>query len=324
MNSLVKCAFLQAEILKIESGKKMGGSRTGYCYVVLAALLWALSGSASKFLFVRGISPFELVQLRTSLGTVALFVWLLIRQPRLLRISREDMLYFCQLGIALATAQFTYFYAISKMQVAAAILLQYQAPVLIAVYASMFSTEELSPLTLACVAGAIAGCYLTVGGYSLDLLSLNRAGIVAGLASAAAFAWYTVSTEYGMRKYNPWTVVFYALLVAAVVWNILQPPLHAFFNGHGAVAWIWISFIGICGTVLAFGFYTAGVARIRPTRASVTATLEPIIAGFVAYLFLDEVMKLWQVVGAIVVIASIVSLQIRRMPAPTAPINESA
>jgi drug/metabolite transporter (DMT)-like permease len=304
--------------------KTTGDSRMGYIYVVSAALLWALSGTASKFLFGRGISPLQLVQLRTTLGALALFLWLLIRRPRLLAISRGDILYFCQLGVALATAQFTYFYAISKMHVAAAILLQYQAPVLIAAYALVFSTEKLTPLTLGCVVGAIAGCYLTVGGYSLDLLSLNRAGILSGLASATAFAWYTVSTEYGMRKYNPWTVVFYALLFAAIVWNILQPPLRAFFAGHSAVQWLWISFIGVCGTVLAFGLYTAGVELIRPTRASVTATLEPIVAGFIAYLFLGEVMELWQVVGAGLVIASIVALQVRRMPGPGREVDEPA
>jgi len=304
--------------------KTTGDSRMGYIYVVSAALLWALSGTASKFLFGRGISPLQLVQLRTTLGALALFVWLLIRRPGLLAISRGDVLYFCQLGVALAISQFTYFYAISKMHVAAAILLQYQAPVLIAAYAFVFSTEKLTPKTLACVLGAIVGCYLTVGGYSLDLLSLNKAGIAGGLASATAFAWYTVSTEYGMRRYNPWTVVFYALFAAAVLWNIFQPPLRAFFDGHSAVEWVWISFIGVCGTVLAFGLYTAGVALIRPTRASVTATLEPLIAGFIAYLFLGEVMELWQVVGAGLVFASIVALQVRRLPAPRPRVDEPA
>ena len=39
----------------------------GYLYVILAAFLWAISGSAAKFLLSSGVTPFELVQLRLIL-----------------------------------------------------------------------------------------------------------------------------------------------------------------------------------------------------------------------------------------------------------------
>ena len=38
-----------------------------------------------------------------------------------------------------------------------------------------------------------------------------------------AFALYSLKSEYGMRSYKPWTVVFYAPLFAAVTWNVLAP-----------------------------------------------------------------------------------------------------
>ena len=68
--------------------------RKGYLYVVLAAVFWAASGSAAKFLFNSGISAFQLAQLRITLSAVSVFTWLLIRNPRLLRISRRDIFYF--------------------------------------------------------------------------------------------------------------------------------------------------------------------------------------------------------------------------------------
>lgn len=290
-------------------------ARSGYGYVVVAAVLWAISGAASKFLFMNGISALHLVQLRITLALTVLFLWLVITQPALLKITREDLPYFFLLGVILASAQFTYLYAISKIQVAAAILLQYQAPVFVVLYSVAVGRKKIRPVTFASLAGALAGCYLVVGAYDVDVLNINRMGIIAGLASAVAFAWYSVQSEYGMDRYSPWTVLVYALLFAAPIWNIFQPPLEAFARPYSTAEWGWIVFIAVFGTVFAFGFYNKGVRQIQSAHASITATLEPITAAVISYLFLNEVMEVYQFIGAAMVIASISLLQIRRLHA---------
>jgi drug/metabolite transporter, DME family len=287
--------------------------RWGYGYVILAALLWALSATASKYLFNHGLSPFQLVQLRVTVCAVMLFVWLGFHCPTLLRISLSDIPYFLVLGVfGMAGVQFFYLFAISKIHVAAAILLEYLAPVFIALYTVVFAREKLSHYVIAAIISAVFGCYLVVGAYNLDILSMNRAGILAGIGAAITFAWYSVHGEYGMRRYNPWTVLFYAVLFASIVWNILHPPLKAFMHHYSFVTWIWIVYIGSMGTILPFGFYYEGINLIRSTRASITATLEPIIASLVSYLFLNEIMTPLQMMGGVLVIASIILLQLKQ------------
>ncbi len=171
---------------------------------------------------------------------------------------------------------------------AAAILIQYQAPIFVALYTLFFLGTKLPPIVFAAMAGSLFGCYLVVGGYSMDLLDMNRAGVLSALASAVTFAWYTVRCEYGMKRYPPWTVVFYGLLFAAVTWNIFHPPLSAFLRPSGFAQWGWVLFIAFFGTVLAFICYTEGINRIGAARASITATLEPITAGFIAWLLLGR------------------------------------
>ena len=284
-------------------------SRSGYLFTALAALFWASSGTAAKFLFLSGITAFELVQMRTTLASGIVFFWLLLRNRSLLVIERRDLPYFIVLGVGLAAVQFTYLFAISKIQVAAAILIQYQAPIFVALYTLVFLGMRLPPVVFAAMAGSLVGCYLVVGGYSLDLLDMNRAGVLSALASAVTFAWYTVRCEYGMRRYPPWTVVFYGLLFAALTWNILHAPLSAFLRPSSLAQWWWVVFIAFFGTVLAFICYNEGISRIGAARASITATLEPITAGFVAWLLLGETMEVWQILGAVLVIASVTLLQ---------------
>ena len=304
----------------MKSKESVKNIRRGYLYVVMAALMWALSGSSAKFLFNSGITPFQLVQLRLTISTVLLFLYLLIRFSSLLKISRSDILYFILFGtVGMAGVQFTYLFAISKIEVAAAILLQYMAPSFIALYSVVIMREKLSRLTLTALIGSTFGCYLVVGAYNLEILSMNIVGIISGLLSAVTFAWYAIHGEYGMRRYNPWTVLFYALFVGAIVWNILHPPLEAFMHAYSRVQWIWILYIGVMGTLIPFGLFLEGINLIRSTRASITATLEPITAGIISYIFLNEILEIPQITGGVIVIASIILLQLNQEQDDKAP-----
>jgi drug/metabolite transporter (DMT)-like permease len=284
--------------------------KLGFLYVSLAAVLWATAGTAAKYLFNCGMTPYQLIQLRVTLAFCGLLLWLSWRNRQLLKIDARDLPYFGLLGVlGIGAAQFFYLFAISKIKVAAAILLHYTGPVFVAFYAAIFRKQKPTSRNLAALVGTMVGCFLVVGAYNLDLLSLNRSGIVGGLLAAMAFATYTLLSEYGMRKYNPWTVLLYGLLFATLVWNVLYSPLQAVLQFYAPVEWIWIAFIAVCGTVLPFGFYFEGIKRIRSTHASITATLEPITAGVISALFLGELLSPMQTLGGMLVIASIIGLQ---------------
>ncbi len=285
-------------------------SKLGYLYVCLAAVLWATAGTGAKFLFNRGMSPYQLIQLRVTLAFGGLLLWLVWRNRQLLKIEVKDLLYFCLLGVlGIGAAQFFYLFAISKIKVAAAILLHYTGPVFVALYAAAFRHQKLTRQSGLALVGTVAGCFLVVGAYGLDLFSLNRSGIVGGLLAAMAFATYTLLSEYGMRKYNPWTVLLYGLLFATLAWNVLHAPLEALLQVYAPAEWFWIIFIAVCGTILPFGLYFEGIKRIRSTHASITATIEPITAGIISALFLGEILSPLQILGGILVIASIIGLQ---------------
>ena len=285
-------------------------SKLGYLYVCLAAVLWATAGTAAKFLFNRGMTPYQLIQLRVTLAFGGLLLWLAWRNRQLLKINTRDLLYFGLLGIlGIGAAQFFYLFAISKIKVAAAILLHYTGPVFVAFYAAIFRQQKPTTRSVTALLGTVVGCFLVVGAYNLDLFSLNRSGIVGGLLAAMAFATYTLLSEYGMRKYNPWTVLLYGLLFATLAWNILHPPFEALLQFYDPAEWLWIIFIAVCGTILPFGLYFEGIRRIRSTHASITATLEPITAGVVSALFLGEILSPLQMLGGMLVIVPTIGLQ---------------
>jgi drug/metabolite transporter (DMT)-like permease len=275
--------------------------------------MWGSSGTASKALFMSGVTPFQLVQIRVTLSSALLALVLGLFARRLLKIRLADIIYFCILGgVGLALVQLTYLYTISKMPVAAAILIQYTSPLMVALYSICFWDERFTSSKVLALFLSLLGCYFVVGGYNLELLKMNRVGALTGVASALFFAAYSLLGERGMHRYGPWTVVFYAFLFAAVTWNIFQPPFDFVQAGYSAVQWGYMSYIAVMGTLLPFGLFFVGVNHIRSTQATITSTVEPIAAGFMAYLLLGESLEPLQILGGGLVLTAIVLLQLQQ------------
>jgi len=295
-------------------------SAKGYLCVVIAALMWASSGTAGKALFDAGMSPFDLVQIRVTLASGIMFLVFLIFSREILRLRAKDIPFFLLLGSGvMAVVTGSYLYTISKIQVAAAILIQYLAPIFVAIFAMLFWKERPTFLKVTALFLAFGGCFLVVGGYNLALLQMNLLGILGGLTSAITFAGYSLLGERAMHRYRPWTVIFYALAFSALTWHVVYPPFTYLRAGYSVAQWGWIFYISIVGTILPFGLFFAGINHIRSTRASITATLEPIFAGFLAFILLGETLLLLQVVGGCMVILAIVLLQLQQEHDELAP-----
>jgi drug/metabolite transporter (DMT)-like permease len=299
------------------------GEIRGYLYILIGATLWGVSSVVAKSLFNIGLPPAELVQIRLTLATLTLLLVLLLFDRKRIIISLKDLPYFLVLGfVGVAGVQFSYYYTISKIHVGPAVLIQYLSPIWVALYAFIFQREPLTKGKIIALLLAVLGCYFTVGGFRMDLLRLNRIGIVSGLLSSLFFSFYALYGEKGLKKYDPWTLILYGFGFGAVLYWILISPMKVITGGYSLKIWMAFLYIAIFSTLIPFGLYFKGIERIRATRASITATWEPVVAGVTAYFFLEEVLFPLQVLGGIGVIAAIVLLQVaREKAAPSTPLE---
>jgi len=302
----------------IETGREAGVSPiAGYLYAMAAAVLWGLAGPVAKYLFGHGVNALALTQVRQTLSFVLLMAFFLLARRDLARIGPKDVPYLAVLGIGgLAMVQISYYSAIAKIQVAAAILLQYMAPVLILLYAAVFMKEKITRAKLLSLALAVAGCALVAGVYNVDFLKLNLSGVAWGLTSAVCFSFYTLYGQAGLRKYNAMTLFAYASGFGSILWWIINPPHSFFATRYSALTWLAFLYITLLGTLVPFVLYFKALERIEASRVSITSTLEPVVAGVVAFIFIGEKMGFLQMVGGALVIAGIILLQ--RSPTPEA------
>ena len=234
--------------------------------------------------------------------------WAATRPPS----SRRTHFRVVLLGLSLAFVNFAYYTAIDRLAVAVAIVLQYSAPALVVMWASLLRRRlpatEISVALVAALTGVVLVSEVATG----DLAELDRLGIAMGLASAILFATYTVLSERLEEIYGPIRTLFRAFSVASLFWIVVIIP-----RGWPAELFdpsnVWrVLFVGVGGTLMPFVLYVWGIGRVRAERASIAATLEPVLAALFAWIWLQEALSAVQITGGVLVIAAVVFLQARR------------
>lgn len=293
------------------------GRVKGSVMVLGAATAWGLMGTLARYLFTgKEVDPLTLTAIRSTLAFLFLVLGLLVWDQRQLRLPRRDIPQAALVGVAgLAMANFTYYYTISLTNVATAILLQYMAPILVALASVLFLGERLTWVTLLALALAVGGCFLMVRVYDPTLLRLNLPGLISGLLSACAFAAYTLFTKRAVARIPSWTLLVYAYAFSTLFWWFLTPPWVLLSAEYSLRLWAIFFLIGSAGTVLPFALYTFGLTYLPATQVSIISTMEPVVAATAALLFLGEILDWPQLVGGALVVAGVVLVQ-QRSAAP--------
>lgn len=299
---------------------------TGYGLAVLAACAWATGGLSAKWLFSPAdastamwplpplgidIDPVLLSAARALLSFLMLLAYLLVRRRGALKVRGKDVPFLAVFGVAgLALVHFTYFKTISMTGVATAILLEYLAPIIVLVFSVTFLKERLTWTLPGAVVLSVAGCALMVGVIGGTGPVVTAEGIAWGLASACFFAGYTLMGKYASTRYSSWTLLTYGLGAATLFWVIylggIGEIIALLSDGKALAA---VSFIALVSTIIPFGAFLKALQYIEATKASVTSTLEPVVAAVVAWLVLGESLTGTQMMGGLLVIGAIVLAQ---------------
>lgn len=288
----------------------------GYAAVLAAAVLWGVSGVVAKSLFSGAVDPVALVEIRLT-GVFALTLAVFLVKGWRIRLPLAAAVRLIPLGAAIAFTQSTYYLTINLANVTTAIFLQYTAPALVMAYGAVVLRERLTAAQLTALAGALFGGYLLVVGP--QGLAVTPKAAAAGIASAAGFAAWVLLGRSRAQDLTPWEVLLYAFGAGAVLWSIYVPPWRAYLQPYTSQEWALIAFIVVFATLLPFGLFLSGLRFVDSRTASLTATLEPVVAALAAALLLGEHLTRRGVLGAALILASIALLQVLPLrPQPSA------
>ena len=296
----------------------------GYAMVSSAALLFALNGTVSKVVLSSDISSLELTQVRATGAFLGFALALALLNRPSLRVRPRELVTLAVFGVAgVAMVQWLYFVSIHRLPIGIALLLEYLAPILIALWARFVLHEPVRRRIWAALVLALAGLSLVVEVWSG--IALDGLGIAAALSAAVAYAIYVLMAERAVGTREPASLLCYGFGFAALFWVLVQPPWR-FPAGRldddvsllGRLAewslpvWLLMLFVVVIGTMVTFLLVTAALRHISATRVAIIAMLEPIAAGIVAFAWLGESFGALQLVGGGIVLAGIVLAQTAR------------
>ncbi len=257
-----------------------------------AALLFGASVVAVR-VAVRDIPPTTLAVFRFGQGALVLFVATAVIRPALLRVDLRSLRVSALLGaIFFSLFPLSFNAGLQFTQATRGALMLATMPVWSMLLARWFIGERLGARRTVGVGLSLCGVLIAVSERGLNLETEGRALLGDALVLLTAFlgALYGVLAKRALHHQHPLTVVSYAMLIGTLFLlpiALWEGILEEFGQLSSSLALI-VLFLGIPGGAVAFGMWTAALARLSPTQVAVYVNLNPIVAAMLGVLLLSE------------------------------------
>lgn len=273
----------------------------GIIYILVAALLWGCIGPVAKIAFSQGLAPLEVAFWRAITGWAFFACHAAVIKKIGIQIRDFPLI------LVFALICVTGFYGSYQMAVnlggaAKASVLLYTAPAWVAIMAVIFLNEKITRQAITGIIACMTGVILiSISSGNISGHSFSWAGIFFGLMAGFTYALYFIFGKKLFPRYQAVTVFSWILILGALS---LIPFIE--FTTPTKTSWLALIFLGFLSTYLAYFFYARGLVRLRASQAAVIATMEPVVAAFLAYLFWQENLGIWGYAGALLIIIGVI------------------
>lgn len=286
----------------VDERRRYGRGRIGGIGLALgAALTWSAAGVGIKLL---PLAPPVIAGLRSLFALPILLLALLLRGPAARRLGlyrfalRQPLVWTSAAAYALCVTLFVF---ATKLTTAAnAILLQYSAPIYVALLSWPILGERVRGIDWLAILGCLAGvawCFadqLTPSGWTGNLLALGS-GLCYGLLplfwrrllqterhqEGAACAEAQLNRQSDPPSERAQDYAPYLAPISLVLGNAMSAawslPWVLGALPHGATQWLTLLLLGTVQIGLAYLMYTAAVRRLRAIECLLATALEPIL-----------------------------------------------
>ena len=278
---------------------------------------FALGGVAAKVLREADMDAFRLTQIRSTGAGLILLAFAIIKGKDQLRARKEeikDLLLFGIIGVAAVTS--FYFFAIKYLFVSVALIIEFTASIWIALYLKFVKKKHISPIMWLGIACAFFGLVLVSQIWSGS--TLHPLGLAVAFADAFALSYYFITAERLTQTRTSLSLMTWGIGVAAIFWAIILPwwtfpfeyltdsySLSGNLSEYNAPGWALLLWIVIIGTVIPYLLTVTGIRELSAGTSSVIGMIEPIFAGVIAWIILNEALSGVQLIGCAVVLLGI-------------------
>lgn len=257
--------------------------------LVSSAFFWSTGGIFIKLVDWNSLA---IAGSRSLIASLILLIY--IKKPRL-------NLSFPLIAAGVSSAGAMILYVLSNKMTTAAntILLQYTAPVFVAIMAWLILKEKPTSENWVALVAIVFGMLLF---FSEKLSPGNMIGNILAILSGIFLAFFTVFMR--MQKKNS---TFEAFFLAHLITFAIAIPF-IFRSSHlpTTSGWLGIFMLGIFQTGCASLLFAYGIRYISALKAMLILTLEPILNPIWVFLFNGEVPGVRAIIGGIIIISTVI------------------
>ena len=282
--------------------------RAALC-ILTGAALWGMIGLWNRRLLSAGLSPTDIVVIRNFGGMALLSAVFLLKDRSVFRVDRSCIPYFFGTGV-ISVVLFTvcYFSCQKICSLSVASVLLYTAPSFVVIMSAVLWKEPVTKQKLLALILTLIGCGMVCGIFDGGGVTVTAAGVLYGLGAGFFYALYSVFGRYALASASSMTVTVWTFLFAGTASLALLRPSHMAPLGNPATLGAALGLV-VFSTVLPYLLYTAGLARTEAGKASIMASLEPVVASLTGVLVFHEAISATGVVGIALVLAGVYILR---------------
>ncbi|MEA2611365.1 MAG: hypothetical protein QOI37_1442 [Chloroflexota bacterium] len=317
---------------------------TGTALVLVAAVGFGSASILARPVYDTGMGWLSLVTWRFLIGAALAWTWVALsptRRRSLRQLGRRQLAVTIALGVLFTGNAGTYYAALETVPVALAGVIVYTYPVIVAVLSIRFATRLPGRRPWIALLLALAGIILALGG--LDVAGTPPiAGIALVMLSSVIYSvWIILSARLsgerpdrlGAEADRPdttATTIAVMITSTAVVYTVMSLATGRSIDPRDVPAGAWPGLIGIgfLASFLAIQAFYAGARRIGAAQAALLSTVEPATIVALAWLVLGQRLQPIQLVGAALIMISVVVAQTsprpRGAPEPAMPLDAQA
>ena len=277
--------------------------------ILAAGVGWGVIGVFSRPLSAAGLNAVQITFVRSVITALGMALFLLVTDRSGFRICPRDIWMFLGTGLlSIVFFNICYFLTIERATLAAASILLYTAPCFVLLLSALLFHEKITVQKLSALILAFAGCVL-VSGFTGGQMS--GFAVLTGIGSGIGYALYSIFGSVALKKYQPFTVIFYTFLIASVglIPFSAVPETVSVLAADVSVSASGLA-LGLLSTLLPFILYTGGLKDIEAGKASVLAFAEPLVATAAGIVIFKEQMTLQNGLGIALIFAAILLLNL--------------
>lgn len=281
--------------------------------MAVAATMWATSGTLTELALDANANAMEITVFSVIFTTVLVLIGVLAFDRKSLAIERKDiipLIIFSQITSTFFST--AWYYCVDRTGVATAVILLYTYPSIVTIASIFFLSEKLTREKAIALPLTFVGGVLVAGSQNIaEGLTFDMIGVGLGIYTAVAGAIYYIWGKKFLTKYSANTVVLYMYIFSVPALVLIANPLSVAHTSLAGDAWWYIFLIGLIPGAIAPVASMIALRKIQASKASIVASIEPVVAVAIAYLVLSQTINLFQGIGVTLVFLGVIMLRLR-------------